>query len=105
VAGKLHGKDFAEGCTGDIERGIGHVVVGLPEKVGPDEEAGIDDGHILEAGILEDEWADDGEVDIGGGQLAGRRWADRWNQNQEFDAEEGTQTNSQARGESGNKVF
>lgn len=67
---EFHRQNFAEIGPRDHDTSKGEVRLGLREEVRTDDEASVDDGHILQSCIFVDKRPDDGEVDVRRGQLA-----------------------------------
>ena len=67
---QLYRKELAQICPGEHNSRKRQLSLRLCKKVLPHDEAGVDDGHIPQSGILVDEGAHDGEVDICRCQLA-----------------------------------
>lgn len=64
VPEELHRHKLAHVSARGHQACVRDVGGGERDEVGSHDEAGIDDGKVFESGILEDEGANDGEVDV-----------------------------------------
>ena len=69
---ELHGEEFANMCTREHDTRVCEVLRHFGEEVRAHDETRVYDRHVVELRVLEHERADDREVDVGRGELAGR---------------------------------
>lgn len=70
VSKELHGEQLAHGGARAHQTRVREVAVCERNKMRADDEARVDDGHVLKPGIFEDERAHDREVDVRCGELS-----------------------------------